>query len=184
MLKLKKIASVFLMLVVMVSASGVFMEDSFANSSTTKTGRVNYNDLREPSGLSAKDLESLLSHLPEIKGLGKSFAKAEKDYGVNAIFLMSLARHESGNGTSWLAENNNNLYGYKGKGAKGYRHFETKDECIQTVAKALKENYLTKGGKYFSGYDLKSVNSRYAEDPQWSTKVISVSRGMTKRTFD
>ena len=115
-----------------------------------------------------------------------AFVKAEKTYGVNAIFLASIVAQESGWGTSPAARNNNNM---SGTYINGKLHsFSSKTESILFTAKNLSENYLKTDGQFYSGKSVQAVNTRYClkEDGQtpmysWSTNVTSISRGMVEK---
>lgn len=122
-----------------------------------------YNlDLREPSGVTAADLELVTSD--GLVGLEDAFVNAEEKYGVNCIFLMSIASLESAKGTMMFRPNN--MFGY------GQSGFSSKAEGINVVAKGLSEKYLDPGGSLYSGSStVKAVNKRYAANPQWYAKV-------------
>ncbi|MDH8678171.1 glucosaminidase domain-containing protein [Fusibacter bizertensis] len=132
-----------------------------------------YDNVRLSSGASAAAIDEKLRGT-ELEGLGASFAKAEADYGVNAWFLTGLAIHESGYGTSKIAQDKNNLFGYQAYDATPYASaatFSSKSESIDYVAKYLSEAYLTPGGTYYNGTSVDSIGQRYATDPNWSSKV-------------
>ena len=59
--------------------------------------------LSECAGAKSADLNKLLSGKGILDGKGSSFRKAAQDHEINEYFLVSLALHESGNGTSALA---------------------------------------------------------------------------------
>jgi beta-N-acetylglucosaminidase len=46
-------------------------------------------------------------------GKGKAFKDAEAKHGINALFLLAVAGHESNYGMSAIAKDKNNLYGFK-----------------------------------------------------------------------
>lgn len=131
-------------------------------------------DLRTPSGLTSYDIDSILEST-QLKGLGKAFVQAELKYGVNALALVSIAAHESAWGSSRLAVERNNIFGYK-----AYDHdinqagwFETKEDCIMVVARLLSVHYLTEGAVHHNGYSLRAVNVRYATDKNWSRNIAN-----------
>lgn len=132
-----------------------------------------------PSNVTAEELKSGLLH--NLRGYAKYFVEAEKEYGVNAIFLASIAALESGWGRSDLAVKNNNLFGYKNSGSNGYRKFESVGDCINTIAKHLKNSYLTEGGKYYNGTSVTAINIKYCEQNSWAGKINSIGKGIVKR---
>jgi beta-N-acetylglucosaminidase len=112
-----------------------------------------------------------------MEGLGRSFVEAEQKYGVNALFLTSLAIHESAYGSSKIAKDKNNLFGfaaYDGSPYSSARTFTTKEQGIDHVASYLSENYLTEGGKYYGGATVEGVGKRYATDPNWANAIRQI----------
>ena len=61
-------------------------------------------------GYSAEDAEVIAKQSPLV-GLGSYFKEMETIYGVNALYLMAHAIHESAWGTSSIAQTKYNLYG-------------------------------------------------------------------------
>lgn len=121
-------------------------------------------DLRKPSGVTVADLELVTS--AGLVGLEEAFVNAEEKYGVNCIFLMSIASLESAKGTMMFRPNN--MFGY------GKTGFSSKAEGINVVAKGLSSRYLSPGGSLYGGSPtLKGVNKRYAANPKWYAKVGS-----------
>lgn len=70
------------------------------------------SDLTIPSNISAKEVEKMLENYPKLHGLGAAFVKAEKEKGVNALYMLGLACLESNYGRSNFAVERNNLYGW------------------------------------------------------------------------
>ena len=125
-------------------------------------------DLREKTGFTAEDLKMITRK--GLVGCEEAFVKAEETYGVNSIFLMSIASLESAYGTQMFRPNN--MFGY------GRTGFSSKEECIMTVAKGLGTRYLPPGGSLYGGSPtLKGVNKRYAANPQWYYKVGKYMQG-------
>jgi beta-N-acetylglucosaminidase len=135
------------------------------------------NELLTPCGYTAEELEIGLRG--ELKPLADTFIAAEKETGVNAIFLASVAALESGWGKSNLAEEKNNLYGWRG--ASGYRWFWSKESCINHVARFLKKHYLSPDGKYYSGATVEGVCVRYNGCDEWSEMVRQIMNQIERR---
>lgn len=123
-------------------------------------------DVSKPSGVTVSDLELVTQG--NLVGLEDSFLKAEKNYGVNCLFVMAIASLESANGTMCFRPNN--MFGFGSSG------FSSKAECIDVVSKALAQNYLSPGGSLYSGKTISDVNKRYAASSTWDDKV---ARNMT-----
>ena len=123
-------------------------------------------DVSKPSGVTVEDLK--LVSRGAFVGLEEAFYQAEQDYGVNCLFVMGIASLESANGT--ICFRPNNMFGF------GNRGFSSKAECIDVVARALANNYLTPGGGLYNGTRITDVNRRYAASSTWDEKVC---RNMT-----
>ena len=144
-------------------------------------------DLRKRSAITNYEIEEYVLKGTPLEGLGRYFIEAEIEYGVNAVFLLSLAILESGWGRSAIARDKNNLFGFGSYDASPYRSsrtFSSKRACILYVARFIKENYLTESGKYFHGYTLADVNKRYSSDPNWWRKVGSLMQSINQKIID
>lgn len=69
------------------------------------------SDLTIPSNISAEEVEKMLEGT-NLSGLGSAFVRAEKEEGVNALYMLGLACLESNYGKSNFAVERNNLYGW------------------------------------------------------------------------
>lgn len=156
----------------------VSKEDNYIkNNPTVNSYREDplYLDLRTHSAVTAYEIDEYILKGTALEGLGKAFVQAELDYGVNAMFLLSLGVHESSWGRSAIARDKNNLFGYGAYDGSPYESsiaFSTKAEGINRVAKHLAETFLTANGRYYSGgYTLQDVNKKYASDQEWAEKI-------------
>ena len=109
------------------------------------------------------------------------FVEMEEEYGINAIFLSSVAALESGWCSTNIALNNNNLFGYKNPDGDGFRVFSSKEESIRTVAKHLKNSYLTEDGPYYNGLSVGAINIKYCEQMDWAGKIDKIAAGIIDR---
>ena len=126
--------------------------------------------LLQPCGMTEEALQNALKgRLKELAGV---FLEAEEKTGVNALFLAAVAALESGWGESKAAREKNNLFGWTGQ--NGYQQFESRKDCILTVAQRLRELYLTPGGRYFHGYTVEAVNRCYNGRPEWEKAVTDL----------
>ena len=149
-------------------------------------------DLSVPSGLTLSDFKTVLSNNLSDKNKifeqsAEYFYKAEQKYKVNGIFLASIGIHESAWGTSKIANDKNNLFGFTAYDSDPYNSatsFDNYESAINKVAEALSTKYLhvagtkisddlTATGTYFNGTTAKSVNVRYASDTAWADKVFN-----------
>ena len=158
----------------------------------TTVGGLNYNmALNRPSGFT---IEQFTKALTDSKDKNKIFEKnakyfyyAEKQYNINGMFVAAVGIHESAWGTSKIALNKNNLFGYGAYDSNPYNGAYTFDdyaEAIDLVSRVFVKYYLNpKGekiydgqlanGKYYSGNTLSAVNKRYATDKNWANGVYS-----------
>lgn len=125
------------------------------------TAQVMAMDVSKPSGVTADDLKLVTTG--GLAGLEDAFCQAEQDYGINCLFVMAIAAHESANGTMCFAANN--MFGY------GTSGFSSKAEAIDVVSKALANSYLSPGGSLYSGKTISDVNKKYAASTTWDDKV-------------
>ena len=121
-------------------------------------------DLTTPSGFSEEQLAYGLKN--ELAGFAEEFIAAEEKYGVNAVFLASVAALESGWGRFCFRPNN--IFGWSGK------DFESKEECIDFVASRIAMYYLSEDGKYYNGKTVSGVNVCYNGSDFWAEKVQEI----------
>lgn len=157
-------------------------------------------ELNRTSGLTLNDYKKIFTNIPNDKNKifqdnYTAFYNAEKKYNINGIFLASIAIHESAWGSSQIANDKKNLFGYGSYDATPYESsFEFSDysEGIETVAKSLVKYYLNPSGTkiydsetaaawYYNGPTLKGVNTRYASDEEWHLKVFNYMETLYNR---
>lgn len=161
---------------------------------TKITMKVDFNmDLNVQSGLLLRDFQKILSN--DLKDVNKIFENnaevfynMEMKYNINGIFLAAIGIHESAWGTSNISKVKKNLFGYGAYDSNpmgGAYTFETYEEGIDLVARALVKNYINIGGiivydqeistgAYYNGPNVSGVNIRYASDTEWAQKVYTV----------
>ena len=130
---------------------------------TLDEGGARALDLSQPCGFTAEEIEPHLEG--GLVGLSGTFIQAEQEYGVNAIFLVSLAALESAWGTINFLPNN--MFGY------GSFSYDSKEECILHVGKGLGENYLSPDGSLYYGTGIDDVHVKYASSPTWDDKLVT-----------
>jgi Mannosyl-glycoprotein endo-beta-N-acetylglucosaminidase len=139
--------------------------------------------LTRPSGVTAANLDAWVTRRRSDSPLqhdGAYFIEAEKRFGVNAQYLLAHAIDESAWGTSPMARQKNNLYGFKANDSnpEAAASFRNHQDCILTVAEFVKRNYLTPGGRDYVAPTLKGMNVHYASDPLWSHNIAAIADGM------
>lgn len=156
---------------------------------------VNKNDLdfnialNKPSGYSLDQFTNILTDEKDKNNIFKDNAKyfyyIEEQYNINGLFVAAVGIHESAWGTSKIALNKKNLFGYGAYDSNPYNgaySFESYAESIDLIARVFVKYYLNpKGtsiydnqsakGTYYSGNTLTSVNKKYASDKNWANAV-------------
>lgn len=132
-------------------------------------------DLTIPSNVSGEEIDQMLEGTA-LHGLGATFAQAEQESGVNALYLMGLAALESGWGTSKYAVQRNNLYGYQAYDSDPDQaaHFSGWKESTLFIARFLKKSYLTPGGSYYYGKSARSIDVKYCSDKTHADKIVDI----------
>ena len=153
------------------------------NLAVNSSDEISFNmDLRKRSKYTAKDYNVMLKGT-NLEGLGTSFKKCD-DIGVNSLFMIALACHESNYGKSFLSINKNNLFGFKAYDREPYnsaKYFSSKEECIEYVANYIYNNYLSENGIYFNGYTISSINIKYATDKTWANKIYDIMKKLESK---
>lgn len=123
------------------------------------------------------------------------FYEMEQKYNVNGLFIAAIGIHESGWGTSAIARDKNNLFGYGAYDSSPYESsydFEDYREGIETLSKSMAKYYLNEDGvhiiddeyatgKYYNGSTLRGVNIRYASDTEWCERVFATMESLYAR---
>ena len=160
--------------------------------------KYQFLDISKPSGVSLETLKNLLNGKGILHGKEKYFLQAEKEYGLNAVYLVAHALLETGDGNSELAngvEYNGkkvyNMYGInavdsnpRGKGAEyAYnRGWFTPEAAIVGGAKWIADNYVYVGqntiySMRWNPYSMSSkgyASHQYATDIGWAYKQASL----------
>lgn len=123
-------------------------------------------DITQKSNLVPDMIESLLPE--DLKGLGQAFRDGEEKHNINALFVLAIVRLESGNGTSYLARDKNNLGGIK-SGEDGYRAFSSKEECVAYMFDLLDRLYISKGRD-----TIEKIGHVYCATSGWISQVTSI----------
>ena len=135
------------------------------------------------TGYSAEDLDRIIANkgynanTSKMFGTGKYFKEAEETYGQNALMMFSTAMNESASGTSKIAKDKNNLFGYGAADSCAYDcaySYDSVRDSIMDYAKRTGDSYAVVTGKYYYGghYGNKASgrNVKYASDPYWGEK--------------
>lgn len=137
-------------------------------------------DLTQPSGLNPNRINAFLDGTP-MAGLGAAFIAAEQQHHVSARYFVAHAILESAWGSSRIAQDKHNLFGYGADDTNPYgdaNSFPSFAACIDFVAGKVQHNYLTPGGPFFHGPTLRGMNVDYASDPHWAEKIARIANSI------
>nr|WP_072515145.1 glucosaminidase domain-containing protein [Ndongobacter massiliensis] len=160
--------------------------EGFVNLGTEGISKENTFYLLRKTELTPYEIDQVLAGTG-LEGLGKDFYLAEKETGVNAIFMIALANLESGYGKSTIAREKNNLFGFGAYDASPYDSavdYKTKGDSILSCAEFLAENYLDEKGAYYHGVSTEGINVKYSSSPTWAGKVESLMRSCAETLLD
>ena len=157
-------------------------------------------NVMKPSGLSLAQFKKILSNNRQDKNKvfeknAEYFYYIEKQYGINGVFVAAIGIHESAWGTSKIAINKRNLFGYGAYDKSAYTSaysYQGYAASIDMIARVLVKNYLNpKGtsiyngevasGAYYYGRTIKSVNTKYATDKNWHNSVYQWMKYLYQR---
>ena len=104
----------------------------------------------------------------ELSGKGYLYASYSLEKGVDPYLAVAISLEETG--CNWncsgLVRSCNNVGGMKGSGCGSYGYFNTLDDGIKAFIDNIKRNYVDYGLT-----TAEAMNSKYAENPAWSTNV-------------
>lgn len=163
--------------------------ESYSKNSLLAKLSFNMN-LNNSSGFSIEQFKKVLSGQESDKNkvfeeAAEYFYYAEKQYGINGVFLAAVGIHESAWGTSKISKDKKNLFGYGAVDSNPYNgaySFNTYAEGIDLLARVFVKYYLNPNGtviyggnvangKFYNGNTISSVNIKYASDKNWANSV-------------
>ena len=162
-------------------------------TTTTKSiQKLDFNmNLNKPSGLTLEQFKKVLSDEKDINKVfeqnAQYFYYIEQQYNINGLFVAAIGIHESAWGTSKIAKDKKNLFGYGAYDSNPYNgayNFTEYAESIDLIARVLVKYYLnpkgtsiyngeTAAGTYYTTPTLTGVNNKYATDKNWANAVYS-----------
>ena len=150
--------------------------------------------LNKPSGLTLEQFKTILSDSKDKNKIfeqnAEYFYYIEKEYNINGVFVAAVGIHESAWGTSKIAQEKYNLFGYGAYDSNPYNGaytFSDYSECIDLLARVFVKYYLnpadtsiyggeTASGKYYNGSTLSGINQKYATDKNWANSVYTTMK--------
>lgn len=170
-------------------------ENQKKNTNTTQSkaqlmSKLNFAmPLNQPSGLTFEQFKKVLADSKDVNKIfeknAEYFYYIEKQYKINGIFVAAVGIHESAWGTSKIAREKNNLFGYGAYDSNPYNgayYFSDYAESIDLMARVFTKYYIhPKGtsiyggekavGTYYYAPTLSGVNTKYATDKNWANAV-------------
>lgn len=165
-------------------------EQATQNTKQQLIANLNFNmNLNKPSGLSLEQFKKILTDSNDTNKIfinnAEYFYYIEKQYNINGIFVAAVAIHESSWGTSKIAVQKNNLFGYGAYDSNPYNgayEFNNYIESIDLISRVFVKYYINpKGtniyggeiavGTYYNGATLSGINKKYATDKNWANSV-------------
>ena len=169
---------------------GTKEQEKIKKTENNNSKNISFNmALNKPSGLSLEQFKKVLTDDKDknkvFENNAEYFFYIEEQYNINGIFVASIGIHESAWGTSRIAKNKYNLFGYGAYDSNPYNGaytFSNYSESIDLLARVLVKYYLNpKGttiydgqvasGKYYNGNTVSAVNVKYATDKNWANCV-------------
>ena len=163
-----------------------------AKSATQLISNLSFDmDLNKPSGLTLEQFKKILSDKKDTNKIFENNAEyfyyIEQQYHINGVFVAVVGIHESAWGTSQIAIDKNNLFGYGANDSNPYNgaySFSTYSESIDLIARVFVKYYInpkgtsiyggeTAVGTYYNGSTLSGINTKYATDKNWANGVYS-----------
>ncbi len=171
-------------------------EENETKESTKTKQELNSNlsfnmALNKPSGLSLEQFKKILNDPKDKNKIftnnAEYFYYIEKQYNINGVFVAAVGIHESAWGTSKIALQKNNLFGYGAYDSNPYNgayNFSNYSESIDLISRVFVKYYINpKGtsiyggekavGTYYNGSNLSGINKKYASDSNWANAVYS-----------
>ncbi len=172
------------------NVASIYTSPDYQETTPNKVLQCNIEmPLNQPSGLTLEQFKKILTDPKDKNNIfsenAEYFYYIEQQYNINGIFVAAIGIHESAWGTSKIAKNKKNLFGYRAYDSSPYSSastFSSYSEGIDLVARLLVKYYLNpKGttiyngekavGTYYNGNTVADVNKKYATDKNWSKKV-------------
>jgi N-acetyl-anhydromuramyl-L-alanine amidase AmpD/beta-N-acetylglucosaminidase len=134
-------------------------------------------DLTVPVDVTGEEIDdAIAAERPNspLVGLGETFVATQEKYGVNAVYQAAHAIHESEWGTSTIAQDKRNLFGWGAEDADPYggaKRFSSFEACVDYVMGEVTDLYLEPGDFRYNGPTLDGMNVYYATDDRWDLKI-------------
>lgn len=114
-----------------------------------------------------------------LSGKESQFAKYGQKYGVDPALAMAIAMWETGNGSSKMLREKNNVGGMYDSRNKTFFRFDSVEQGIESMIRNLHKNYTSQGLKTIAAIQKKYAPSGAGNDPNglnnhWTKGVTSM----------
>lgn len=127
----------------------------------------------KPSNANLTDIKKMVANYPRVKGMELTFLICEKEYGINAIIMISCAINESHLGESHIGRAKNNMFGiaaYDWDPFNCARSFDTLADCLDYWCKLIIRGYFSQGLNTPS-----KIKYKYCSDRNWDRAIERIS---------
>ncbi len=133
---------------------------------------LDITDVRKPSNMTLEQLQKWTERFaPNWVGLESQIL--EYDKRINLVFLLAVARAETGAGATDGMVGNYNCFNIKGLVSE-YVNYNSYIESIDDFVDLLERAYLSPDGIYFNGYGIYDIGIMYA-GPHWAPGVVTLA---------
>lgn len=169
---------------VAITTSSVFYDNSFSKNDFVSM----VNSLEVPSGVGGSGKTTSWGYNTFFKPNAENFFDIATSYNVDPRFIFSIGILESYYGTSNIAVDKGNFFGYMAYDDSPYdsaQTFARMSEGIEAVSELISK--YAKTGTWYNnaiisrGYDpttIEGVGSLYASDPGWAKKVKNIMKNI------
>jgi beta-N-acetylglucosaminidase len=99
-----------------------------------------------------------------LSGYEQVILDTEREYEVNAFFILAVAQAETGFGNAGVGRSRNNCFGTTD--GHGYAYYSNTGESVKAFGSNIKRNYFDKGL-----YTLPKIGAKYCTSYGWAKTV-------------
>ena len=130
----------------------------------------NFDVTKELFNGTAEDLNKCLENT-KLKGMGQTFIDTQYKYNINALFLMSVTKVESGYGSKPKKSCKYNIVGSVGQHPKSY------EESVDSLGRNLSKNYIPSGN-----VTLNKIRDKYCKTNKvWPKNVAQEMNNLSNK---
>jgi hypothetical protein len=150
---------------------------------------INSNLKTRPYKVTAQSIDNFLNaNGSPLAGIGQGVMDGASKYGINPVYIVAHAIHETGWGKSRIYREKNNLFGWGAIDSSpfaGAGRFPSPEVCIDYVMGKINSLYLKPTGKYYVrqpclGNADYGMNVNYASDKEWGQKIAAIAQRVEK----